>query len=164
VKAQIWDIAGQERFIAITSHYYHQAHGAIVVYDITSESSFRQLKQWLKRLEQHSGNLNLVVLLVGNKGDMEYNRVISINEAKNFAEENELLFMETSAKENMNVELAFRTILKDLIEIQSNTDLLKQFLPINLEPPSPISEQTPFRLQNMKQGKKERKIFGFIKY
>lgn len=70
VKLQIWDTAGQEAFKSITRSYYRGAAGALLVYDVTSQSSFENIKNWLYEA-QNNGNDEMVICLVGNKIDLE---------------------------------------------------------------------------------------------
>lgn len=84
IKAQIWDTAGQERYRAITSAYYRGAVGALIVYDITKQSSFDNVGRWLKELREHADS-NIVIMLVGNKTDLLHLRAVSTEEAQAFA-------------------------------------------------------------------------------
>uniref|UniRef100_A0A8C5QGC2 Ras-related protein Rab-25 n=1 Tax=Leptobrachium leishanense TaxID=445787 RepID=A0A8C5QGC2_9ANUR len=112
VKAQIWDTAGLERYRAITSAYYRGAVGALLVYDITKHQSYDSVDRWLKELYDHA-DASIVVMLVGNKCDLsESSREVPPEEAKMYADENGLLFLETSALDSTNVEVAFETILQ----------------------------------------------------
>lgn len=106
IKLQIWDTAGQEAFRSITRSYYRGAAGALLVYDITRRETFDHLARWLEEARQNS-NSNMVVMLIGNKSDLEHRRAVSVDEGKQFARENGLVFMETSAKTAVNVENAF---------------------------------------------------------
>lgn len=106
VKLQIWDTAGQESFRSITRSYYRGAAGALLVYDITRRETFNHLTRWLEEARQNS-NSNMVVMLIGNKSDLEHRRAVSTYEGKEFARQNGLVFMETSAKTASNVEQAF---------------------------------------------------------
>ena len=106
VKLQIWDTAGQESFRSITRSYYRGAAGALLVYDITRRDTFAHLGQWLDEAKQHA-QPNMVILLIGNKNDLEDKRAVSTEEGQAFADEHGLLFMETSAKTAYNVEQAF---------------------------------------------------------
>ncbi|CAL9202329.1 unnamed protein product [Musa hybrid cultivar] len=106
IKLQIWDTAGQERFRTITSSYYRGAHGIIVVYDVTDQESFNNVKQWLNEIDRYASD-SVNKLLVGNKCDLTANKVVSYETAKAFADEIGIPFMETSAKNATNVEQAF---------------------------------------------------------
>lgn len=106
VKLQIWDTAGQESFRSITRSYYRGAAGALLVYDITRRDTFQHLSRWLEEARQHAQS-NMVIMLIGNKNDLEQRRAVSTAEGKAFAEANGLIFMETSAKTAYNVESAF---------------------------------------------------------
>eukprot|EP01128_Nolandella_sp_AFSM9_P001327 TRINITY_DN11451_c0_g1_i1.p1 TRINITY_DN11451_c0_g1~~TRINITY_DN11451_c0_g1_i1.p1 ORF type:complete len:208 (-),score=54.66 TRINITY_DN11451_c0_g1_i1:138-761(-) len=106
VKLQIWDTAGQERFRTITSSYYRGAHGIIVVYDITNQETFANVQKWLQEIDRYACE-NVHKLLVGNKCDLVSERKVVTEEAKDFADQLNLNFLETSAKDSTNVEEAF---------------------------------------------------------
>ncbi|XP_031113836.1 ras-related protein RIC1-like [Ipomoea triloba] len=106
IKLQIWDTAGQERFRTITSSYYRGAHGIIVVYDVTDEDSYNNIKEWLNEINRYASE-TVNKLLVGNKCDLASKRAVSYETAKAFADEIGIPFMETSAKDATNVEQAF---------------------------------------------------------
>ncbi|XP_073291428.1 ras-related protein RABA6a-like [Primulina huaijiensis] len=122
VKAQIWDTAGQERFRAITSSYYRGALGALLVYDITRKSTFESLKKWLKELREFGGP-EMVVVLVGNKSDLLHSREVNLEDGQSLAKLEQVSFMETSAKENLNVEEAFLHMIHRIYEITSHKSL-----------------------------------------
>ncbi|KAB2091982.1 hypothetical protein ES319_A03G232600v1 [Gossypium barbadense] len=109
IKLQIWDTAGQERFRTITSSYYRGAHGIIIVYDVTEMESFNSVKQWLNEIDRYA-NDSVCKLLVGNKCDLVENKVVDTQRAKAFADELGIPFLETSAKDAINVEQAFLTM------------------------------------------------------
>jgi len=113
IKAQIWDTAGQERYRAITSAYYRGAVGALLVYDIAKNVTFKNVERWLTELRENAAN-NIVIMLVGNKSDLRHLREVPTDSAKEFAEKNNLLFIETSALDSSNVELAFQNILTEI--------------------------------------------------
>jgi len=115
VKLQIWDTAGQERFRTITSAYYRGAHGIIMVYDVTNYESFEHVEEWLNEVNRHASESTLK-LLVGNKADLADDKKVSTDEAKAFADNLSISFLETSAKNATNVEAAFLTMAKQLIE------------------------------------------------
>ncbi|GAB4822013.1 hypothetical protein N2152v2_009059 [Parachlorella kessleri] len=113
IKLQIWDTAGQERFRTITSSYYRGAHGIIVVFDVTDQESFNNVKQWLNEIDRYA-NENVNKLLVGNKVDLTNKRVVDYNTAKAFADEIGIPYIETSAKNATNVEQAFMTMAAEI--------------------------------------------------
>ncbi|OVA00134.1 Small GTPase superfamily [Macleaya cordata] len=119
VKLQIWDTAGQERFRTITSSYYRGAHGIIIVYDVTEMESFNNVKQWLNEIDRYA-NDSVCKLLVGNKCDLVENKVVDTEIAKAFADELGIPFLETSAKDSINVEQAFLTMAGEIKKRMGN--------------------------------------------
>lgn len=113
VKFEIWDTAGQERYHSLAPMYYRGAQAAIVVYDIQNQDSFVRAQTWVKEL-QRQASPNIVIALAGNKADLAASRAVDFEEAKQYAEENGLLFMETSAKTAVNVNEIFLAIAKKL--------------------------------------------------
>ena len=122
IEAQVWDTAGQERYRAITAAYYRGAVGALLVYDITKRDSFENCERWLKELRTH-GDAQVVAMLVGNKGDLKHLQAVLTDDAKSFAEQNNLAFIETSALDATNVDLAFETILIEIYRIVTRKTL-----------------------------------------
>jgi small GTP-binding protein len=115
VKLQIWDTAGQERFRTITSSYYRGAHGIIVVYDVTDQESFNNVKQWFQEIDRYATE-GVNKLLVGNKSDISDKKVVEYTVAKEFADSMGIPFLETSAKSSTNVEQAFLTMARQIKE------------------------------------------------
>jgi len=122
IKAQIWDTAGQERYRAITSAYYRGAVGALLVYDISKRLTFENVERWLKELRTHA-DPSIVVMLVGNKCDLKHLQAVITDDAKSFAEQNNLAFVETSAMDSTNVDVAFETILIEIYRIVTRKTL-----------------------------------------
>jgi small GTP-binding protein len=116
IKVQIWDTAGQERYRAITSAYYRGARGAIIVYDITKQATFSNVQKWLQELREHA-DANIIVMLVGNKTDLESSRAVSTEQGAKLSRDRNLAFFETSALVNSNVEKAFEKIIKSINEL-----------------------------------------------
>lgn len=119
VKFEIWDTAGQERYHSLAPMYYRGAQAAIVVYDISNKETFHKAQTWIKEL-QRQANPNIVIALAGNKLDLANKRAVSFEEAKAYADESSLLFMETSAKTAANVMDIFTSIAKKLPKNDSN--------------------------------------------
>ena len=115
IKYQVWDTAGQERFRTIISSYYKGAHGILLVYDITLKESFESLNDWLNEIKKNTSK-NIVKVLIGNKIDLNDKRVISFDEAKEFADSNSMKYIETSAKTSTNVDQAFGLIGVELMK------------------------------------------------
>jgi Ras-related protein Rab-5C len=113
VKFEIWDTAGQERYHSLAPMYYRGAQAAIVVYDITNTDTFTRAKNWVKEL-QRQARPDIVIALAGNKSDLGQKRLVEYEEANAYAEENGLLFMETSAKNANNVNEIFLAIARRL--------------------------------------------------
>ncbi|XP_069765345.1 ras-related protein ORAB-1-like [Narcine bancroftii] len=140
IKLQIWDTAGQERFRTITSSYYRGAHGIIIVYDVTDQDSFNNVKQWLEEIARYASE-NVNKLLVGNKCDLTSKKVVDYPTAKEYADSLRIPFLETSAKNATNVEQAFVTMAAE-IKNRMGTG------------PTPNDEKSNIRIQStpLKQG------------
>ncbi|KAL0380158.1 UNVERIFIED_CONTAM: Ras-related protein RABA6a [Sesamum angustifolium] len=144
IKAQIWDTAGQERFCQgslrvalvhffkientvslVSSHHKFVlpgALGALLVYDITRKSTFESLKKWLKEVREF-GSRELVVVLVGNKSDLAQYREVNLEDGRSLAQLEDLSFMETSAKENLNVEEAFLQMITRIYQLSCHKSM-----------------------------------------
>ncbi|KAF8894789.1 GTPase [Infundibulicybe gibba] len=129
IEAQIWDAAGREHYRAITSIYYRGAVGVLLAYDITTRASYDNITHWLLEVRDRA-DPDIVIMLVGNKSDLKHMRTVPTDEAKAFATENNLSFIETSALDASNVEWAFETLLIDIYRVVSRK---------SLEPPPTIT-------------------------
>ncbi|TFL03413.1 GTP-binding protein RAB5 [Pterulicium gracile] len=113
VKFEIWDTAGQERYKSLAPMYYRNANCAVVVYDITQSSSLEKARTWIREL-QRQADRSIVIALCGNKADLEERRQVTQEEAKKYAEEEGLMWSETSAKSGDGVQEIFTEIAKKL--------------------------------------------------
>ncbi len=122
VKAQIWDTAGQERYRSIASSYYRGAVGALLVYDVTDRNSFNHVPMWLKEVEENAEK-DCLIMLVGNKMDLQEHRTVFVRDGRSFARKNGLAFIETSALDATGVETAFQRILQEIYKTQTKKQL-----------------------------------------
>jgi len=113
IKLQIWDTAGQERFRTITTAYYRGAYGILLIYDVTDENSFQNIRHWMKNIEEYAAE-NVNKILIGNKCDLVEKKVVDTQKGQQLAANYGIQFLETSAKNNINVEEAFISIARDV--------------------------------------------------
>lgn len=113
VKLQIWDTAGQESFRSVTRSYYRGSIACILCYDITRPRSFQNCKKWLEDIQQYSYP-KIMIVLIGNKADLEDKRKVSFEEGQAYAQANDMIFFETSAYENEGVEKCFLKAAKEI--------------------------------------------------
>ncbi|EFC48783.1 rab family small GTPase, partial [Naegleria gruberi] len=139
VKLTIFDTAGQERFRTLTSSYYRNAHGIILVYDVTREETFNNIKNWLKECDLYSTFEECVKLLIGNKIDLKEERKVSLQDAQNFAKSNNMVYIETSAKTKENVDKAFEEVV---YQILNTTNLLESTEPVRNKPTDNVNIST----------------------
>ena len=119
-KIQIWDTAGQEQFRSITRAYYKSAACGFLVYDITNKDSFINVQNWIDECKSQCPS-TITLFLIGNKTDLNENRVVSYEEGENLAKSNDMKFYETSAKENYNVFEVFSVSAQDIaVKIDKN--------------------------------------------
>ena len=125
IKLQIWDTAGQDRFRAITKNYYKGANGIILIYDVTNLQSYENVKNWISQIKEEA-NPNVLIYLAGNKIDVgEEERVVKTEEGQKIADELNLPFYETSAKNGVNVNEIFEDILEKIDEVYSKIEVSK---------------------------------------
>jgi len=115
VRLQLWDTAGQERFHTITTSYYRGAMGIILVYDITSQKSFDNITKWLQNIEMHA-SADVERILIGNKCDWEAKRIVPKDRGAALAHNQNISFLETSAKTNYNIDETFETLAKQILK------------------------------------------------
>lgn len=105
MKLQIWDTAGQESFRSITRSYYRGSICGLVVFDITNNDSFKHASGWIRDVKIN--NPSITLMLIGNKSDLAHRRAVTYEDAEKFAKENDMVYIETSAKTGQNVRNAF---------------------------------------------------------
>ena len=117
-KLNIWDTAGQERFKAITKSFFKAADGIVFVYDVTNKPSFVNIKNWIKDAESKANDFKIII--VGNKIDLNDSREVSFEEGKNLAKKKNCPFFESSAKDKINIDEIFITLLEEILKAQKN--------------------------------------------
>ncbi|XP_063170136.1 ras-related protein Rab-27A [Candoia aspera] len=116
IHLQLWDTAGQERFRSLTTAFFRDAMGFLLLFDLTSEQSFLSVRNWMSQLQTHAYCKSPDVVLCGNKSDLEEQRVVKEDDAKELAEKYGAPYFETSAASGANVGPAVETLLRLLME------------------------------------------------
>lgn len=120
VRIKIWDTAGQERYKALTQGFFRNAHGILIVYDVTNAETFDNLKYWVQSIHTHLGEKgNVKVIIIGNKIDLS--REIKREDAEKFAEENNYKYFETSALSGEGIEESITYLVKQVLDNKTNT-------------------------------------------
>jgi Ras-related protein Rab-8A len=112
IKMQIWDTAGQDRFKTITQTYYKGAMGILMTYSVNDANSFNNIKNWMNQIKEHAAE-NVCVMLVGNKCDST-ERKVDASQGKKLADDYGIPFIETSARDNININACFERIGKEI--------------------------------------------------
>ncbi|EEB18186.1 GTP-binding nuclear protein RAN1, putative [Pediculus humanus corporis] len=115
VKLALWDTAGQERFRTLIPSYYRDAHGAILVYDVSNYITFRKIEDWLNELDVYATKPNLIKIIVGNKIDLE-KREVTKEEGIKLAKRHATLFIESSVKTKDGVQTAMQELVQKIIQ------------------------------------------------
>ena len=122
MKLQIWDTAGEDRFRAITKNYYKGANGIILIYDVTNLQTYENVKNWITQIREEA-NPNVIIYLAGNKIDIpEDSRAVKTSDGLKIADEYQLPFKETSAKDGMNVNEIFQELVEKIDEVFSKIE------------------------------------------
>lgn len=113
IRLQLWDTAGQERFRSLIPSYIRDSSVAVIVYDITNRQSFLSTAKWIEDVRTERGT-DVIIVLVGNKTDLTDKRAVSIEEGEAKAKEQDVMFIETSAKAGFNIKALFRKVASAL--------------------------------------------------
>ena len=150
IKLQIWDTAGQERYKSITSAYYKGSKGALVVYDISRKSTFENVDRWIEELKAN-GSEDVLIMLVGNKSDLEDKREVQTEDVIKKAEQFKIAFCETSALDGKNIDHAFDNLIN---EIAKKVEKEKAIEAKNMQDSKGISLDTMGEKKNERGNKK----------
>ena len=126
INLQIWDTSGQERYRSITKNFYRNAHGILFVFDVTNQTSFDHLKDWLN--SSNECDIDFKKIIVGNKIDLN-GRVVNKETMEFFAEKNQIKkSFETSAKDGTNVDLIFKEMAELILANKTDEEINQEFL------------------------------------
>lgn len=128
IHLQLWDTAGQERFRSLTTAFFRDAMGFLLLFDLTSEQSFLNIRNWLTQLQTHAYCENPDIILCGNKADLEDLRQVSEQRAREMAEKHGLPYFETSAATGQNVAKAIECLL-DMVMLRMERSVDKSIFP-----------------------------------
>jgi small GTP-binding protein len=123
VKLQIWDTAGQDRFSSVTQTYFRGSNGAALIFDLTDKHSLENCPKWIDQLNRRTSDVETFRILIGNKADLTDARAVSREDAESFAREHDLAYMETSAKDNTNVDEMFNMMAEEMQKRAPTLDL-----------------------------------------
>lgn len=130
IRLQLWDTAGQERFRSLIPSYIRDSSVAVVVYDITNRSTFLNTTKWIEDVRNERGK-DVIISLIGNKADLEDRRQVKYEEAEKLAQENNIMFIETSAKNGYNIKSLFKKLASTLPVLDSNQETQGDISSIN---------------------------------
>ncbi|KAK6474162.1 ras-related protein Rab-39B-like [Huso huso] len=124
IKLQLWDTAGQERFRSITTSYYRNSVGGLLVFDLTSRKAFEHVREWHREVAEHVKPHHMVFILIGHKSDLARERQVPREEAEKLAATLGVRYVETSAKNNSNVDRAFEMLTRDIYQLMKAGDIV----------------------------------------
>ena len=125
IKLQIWDTAGQERFRSLTKNFYRNVDGIIFVFDLTNKDSFINITQWIQETDDVDETSKRI--LVGNKCDLEYKRLVNKEEIENFCKNKNMSYVDSSVINGTNIDKIFDLLVDMIIENKSNEELLQEY-------------------------------------
>ena len=121
IKVQLWDTAGQDKYRTIAKYYFKGSHGILLLYDVTKQSSFQNIRDWIQDIREEVSQ-KAIIFLIGNKIDLVDKRKISKEKGIELAEEYKLPFFEASAKSGENVDEVFKALYKKISEVYGDLE------------------------------------------
>ena len=121
IKVQLWDTAGQDKYRTIAKNYFKGSHGILLLYDVTKQSSFQSIRDWIQDIREEVSQ-KAIIFLIGNKIDLVDKRKISKEKGIELAEEYKLPFFEASAKSGENVDEVFKALYKKISEVYGDLE------------------------------------------
>ena len=145
IKLQLWDTSGEEKYRSISTNLIRNTQGLLIVFDLTNEDSFQNIKDWINAADDY--NPNLKKILIGNKLDLEDERKVNNEALINFANNKNIKFFETSAKDGTNIEEAFKALVDLLFENKTEQEIIEEY----------GNQDTSFSIESEKKDKKKKK-------
>ena len=122
IRVQLWDTVGQDKYKSITKSLFPKVQGIIAMFDLTNEDSFEKIKSWIKLIKEENGN-RTPIILVGNKADLEDLIIISENEINKYVNKQQIPYIMTSSKTNLNVQKAVNIICQEVLSLYKEDKL-----------------------------------------
>merc|ERR1712227_252971 len=132
VRLQLWDTAGQERFRSLIPSYVRDSNVALIVYDVTSDKTFKEIDKWITDVKEQRAE-EVIIFLIANKTDITEKRLVSMADGEKKAKEHNVSYMETSAKTGYNVKKLFQQVARSLTSIKSMDKNTEEVLLIRQE-------------------------------
>jgi small GTP-binding protein len=159
INVSFYDTAGQEKYRSISLSLMRHADGILLMYDITKQSSFDNISQWMESIYENKGN-NFPLILIGNKCDLEKKRIITIEQGEKLGEKYGIEFMETSNKDGTNIDEASKALIKKILEVKKKEikEITSTFVIMSDKDKEKIGEESNQFYKNQKQ---KNKSFSF---
>jgi small GTP-binding protein len=123
IKNYFWDTAGQEAFKSIIRYYYRDSNGCIIMFDVTNYNTFNNIQKWIQDLKKHCEYKDLSIIILGNKSDLDKDRVVSIEEATKYCDDLKLKYFDISVKNNINIKESFNYLLNLISKKEKNLNI-----------------------------------------
>ena len=147
IKLEIWDTAGQERFRALTKKFFNEVQGIVFMYDITEKKSYSDIGNWINDAKNNSDNFKSIIL--GNKKDLESNRIVQYSDLEKAGFKYKMPYMETSAKTGENINEAFDKLIDEILDNKSKKEIIQKY--------AEGDNNKSFNLKNQKHNKNKKK-------
>lgn len=152
IKLQIWNASGDQKYMDIRKNYYFGAMGVLLVFDITNKESFQNLNKWLDDIRKHAP-YNAIITLVGNKSDLDDQRVVPTEAALAYAKQHNINYVEVSAKESVNIESMFLEFAREIYRVFKPIDMARESSAYTMNKPFTESDMAMVTRKNRAKNK-----------